>query len=98
VFGDIQNGRLFAADLAELKRADDGIPQTVAQVEEIQLYVRDATGNRIGVSMKELVDQVMGASIPRADLHISRTGDGELLLTSRQDGMIRMLVPDSSSR
>jgi hypothetical protein len=38
----------------------------------------------------------MGASISRADLHLARTGDGELLLTSRQDGMIRMLVPESA--
>jgi hypothetical protein len=97
VFGDIQNGRLFAADLAELKKADDGIPQTVAPIEEIQLYVRDANGNRMGVSMRELVDRTMGTSLSRADLHISRTGDGELLLTSRQDGMIRMLVPESTA-
>ena len=96
VFGDIQNGRLFAADVAELKKADDGLPQTVAPIEEIQLYVRDANGNRMGVSMRELVDRTMGASISRADLHISQTRDGELLLTSRQDGMIRMLVPDSA--
>ncbi len=34
-------------------------------------------------------------AISRVDLHIGRTGDGELLLTSRQDGTIRMLVPDS---
>ncbi|HEX7797487.1 MAG TPA: PQQ-dependent sugar dehydrogenase [Vicinamibacterales bacterium] len=97
VFGDIQNGRVFAADLAEMKKADDGVPQTVAPIEEVQLYVRDAVGNRIGVSMKELVDHKMGTSLPRVDLHISRTGDGELLLTSRQDGVIRMLVPDSAS-
>ena len=97
VFGDIQNGRLFASDLAELKRADDGIPQTVASIEEIQLYVRDASGNRMGVSMRELVDRTMGASLSRVDLHISRTGDGELLLTSRQDGMIRILVSDSQT-
>src|SRR5499426_227343 len=97
VFGDVQNGRLFAADLAEMRKADDGVPQTVAPVEEIQLYVRDARGNRLGVSMRELVDQKMGASIPRVDLHISRTGNGELLLTSRQDGVIRMLVPDAGS-
>jgi hypothetical protein len=95
--GDIQNGRLFAADLAELKKADDGIPQTVAPIEEIQLYVRDANGNRMGVSMRELVDRTMGTSLSRADLHISRTGDGQLLLTSRQDGMIRMLVPESTA-
>jgi hypothetical protein len=95
VFGDIQNGRLFAADLAAMKQADDGIPQTVAQIEEIQLYVLDAHGSRMGVSMRELVDRTMGASLSRVDLHISRTADGELLLTSRQDGTIRMLVPDS---
>jgi hypothetical protein len=97
VFGDIQNGRLFAADIAEIKKADDGIPQTVAPVEEIQLYVRDASGNRMGVSMRELVDRTMGATIARVDLHIHRTGDGELLLTSRQDGTIRMLVADATA-
>ncbi|MET0213592.1 MAG: PQQ-dependent sugar dehydrogenase [Vicinamibacterales bacterium] len=95
VFGDIQRGRVFAADLAEMKKADDGIPETVAAVEEIQLYVRDASGARVDVSLQQLINQTMGASIPRADLHISRTRDGELLLTSRQDGTIRMLVPDS---
>jgi hypothetical protein len=96
IFGDIQNGRLFAADLAELKKADDGIPQTVAAIEEIQLYVRDANGNRMGVSMRELVDRTMGTTLSRVDLHIGQTRDGELLLTSRQDGTIRMLVPDPS--
>jgi hypothetical protein len=97
VFGDIQNGRVFAADLAELKKADDGIPRTVAPIEEIQLYVRDASGHRIGVSMRELVEGTMGTSLPRVDLHISRSRDGELLLTSRQDGVVRMLVSDSTA-
>ena len=96
IFGDIQNGRVFASDLAELKKADDGIPRTVAAIEEIQLFVRDASGNRIGVSMRELVEGKMGTSLPRVDLHISRSRDGELLLTSRQDGVIRMLVSDST--
>jgi len=97
VFGDIATGRVFAADLAEMKKADDGIPQTVAPIEEIQLYVRDASGNRLNVSFQELVDRTMGTKITRADLHLSRTGDGELLLTSRQDGMIRMLVPEANA-
>jgi hypothetical protein len=96
VFGDIQNGRVFAADLAELKKADDGVPQTVARIEEIQLYVHDGGGNRIGVSMRELVERMMGTSLSRVDLHISQSRDGELLLTSRQDGVVRMLVPDST--
>src|SRR5687767_11683390 len=50
-FGDIARGRLFAADVAAMKKADDGIPQTVAPVEEIQLYVRGANGNRTYVTL-----------------------------------------------
>ena len=94
VFGDIFNGRVFVSDLAAMKKADDGIPQTVAPVEEVQLYVRDASGKRVDVSFRDLIDKTMGKTAPRADLHISRSRDGELFLTSRQDGMIRMLVPD----
>jgi hypothetical protein len=93
VFGDINRGRVFVADTAALKKADDGVPQTVAPVEELQLYTRDATGARVDVTFKALVEKTMGATLTRADLHIARTRDGELLLTSRQDGWIRMLVP-----
>ena len=46
----------------------------------------------------DLVEKTMGKDLPRADLHISRSRDGELFLTSRQDGMIRMLVPDGGGR
>ena len=93
VFGDIQRGRLFASDLAAMKKADDGIPQTVAPIEEIQLYMRDANGKRVDVSLQELIDKTLGAKTTRADLHIGISRDGELFITSRQDGMIRMLVP-----
>ena len=95
VFGDIFSGRVFVSDLAAMKKADDGIPQTVAPVEEIQLYVRDACGKRVDVSIHDLIAKAMGKPATRADLHLSQSRDGELFLTSRQDGMIRMLVPDS---
>jgi hypothetical protein len=98
VFGDIQRGRLFAADVAALKKADDGIPQTTAPIEEIQLYTRNSRGDRVYVTLRDLVERTMGSSIARADLHISQSGDGELFVTSRQDGMIRMLVADSSAK
>ena len=94
VFGDLQRGRLFAADLAALKAADDGVPRTVAPVEEIQLYTLDASGNRVFVSFRELIERTNGAQALRADMHLSRTRDGEIFVTSRQDGMIRTLVPD----
>jgi hypothetical protein len=93
VFGDINRGRVFLADIAAMKKADDGIPQTVAPIEEMQLYVRDASGTRTNVTFKELVEKTMGTTLTRSDLHISRGGDGELYLTSRQDGWIRTLVP-----
>ena len=96
VFGDLQRGRLFASDLAALKAADDGVPRTVAPVEEIQLYTLDASGNRVFVSVRELIERTNGAQALRADMHLSRTRDGEIFVTSRQDGMIRMLVPDES--
>jgi hypothetical protein len=50
----------------------------------------------VDVSFRDLIDKAMGKPMPRADLHISISRDGELFLTSRQDGMIRMLVPDST--
>ena len=55
---------------------------------------RDADGKRVDVSFLDLINQKMGNPAPRADLHIGISRDGELFLTSRQDGMIRMLVPD----
>ena len=97
VFGDINRGRVFASDVAAMKKADDGIPQTVAPVEEVQLYFRDARGNRVYTSFRELVERTRGAGMTRADLHLSVGRTGELFLTSRQDGMIRMLVPDAGA-
>jgi hypothetical protein len=94
VFGDIRQGRLFAADVAALKAADDGIPQTVAPIEEIQLYVSDSSGQREDVTLFQLIERELGRASARADLHISEGRDGELLVTSRQDGWIRVLVPD----
>ena len=57
-----------------------------------------ARGARRDVSLQDLVDQTMGTTLSRADLLISRTGDGELLVTSRQDGTIRILVPETVAR
>ena len=94
VFGDIVRGRLFAADLAAMKKADDGIPRTVAPVEDIQLYVLEAGGRRVYTSLRELVERTRGATMARADMHLGVSRDGELFVTSRQDGTIRMLVAD----
>ncbi len=94
VYGDLQRGRLFASSIDELKAADDGIPSTVAPISEIQLFVRDDNGERRDVTLWELIEERLGRSVTRADMHLSRTRDGEILVTTRQDGTIRMLVGD----
>ena len=102
MFGDIERGRLFAADLAAMKKADDGIPQTVAPIEEIQLYVRDAHGSRVNVSFAGARRAAMGATMARADLHISRSRDGELFITvartARSACWCRIPVPRRGGR
>ena len=92
VFGDVARGRIFAADLDALKKADDGVPGTMATIEEVQVFVRDASGARRDLSFQQLVDETMGTKLSRADLHIGRGRDGELFITSRQDGTIRTIV------
>jgi len=93
LFGDIMRGRLFAADVAALKAADDDIPRTVAPIEEVQLFVREAGGAMRDVTLKELAEKTMGgAPLVRADLHLGGGQRGEVFLSSRQDGMIRALV------
>ena len=93
VFGDLSVGRVFAADVEALKRADDGVPRTVAAIEEIQLFVRDAAGNENDVTFPDLIARTLGETASRADMHIGQSAAGEIFLTSRQDGMIRQLVP-----
>ncbi|HXD74459.1 MAG TPA: PQQ-dependent sugar dehydrogenase [Vicinamibacterales bacterium] len=94
IFGDIQRGRLFASDVAAMKKADDGIPETTAPVEEIQLYVKGPNGVKQYVTLRDLIEKTNGAAATRADLHLGRSRDGEIFVTSRQDGMIRMLAKD----
>jgi hypothetical protein len=93
VFGDVSVGRVFAADVAALKAADDQVPVTVAAIEEIQLFIRNPDGSETDVSFPELVERTLGEPASRSDLHLGQSAAGEIFLSSRQDGMIRMLVP-----
>jgi hypothetical protein len=62
VFGDIQRGRLFASDIAALKKADDGRPADHGTVEEIQLFTRNSRGERVYVTLRDLIERTMGAA------------------------------------
>jgi hypothetical protein len=94
VFGDIVRGRLFVSDVAAMKRQTTAFrrPWRRSKKSSSPCAARAVSAPR-DVPRADRSDQRRDRR--RADLHISRSGDGELFMTSRQDGMIRMLVPDS---
>ena len=104
MFGDITVGRIWYADRAELLAADDGNPETVAPIHEMDTGLRG------------LVEQVYrarggkGAELPgaaqisgrgRVDLRFAVDDAGELYILTKPDGMIRKVVgakPSTSPR
>ena len=89
----LERKSIDACNDVRISWGNDGIPRTVAPIEEVQLYTRDAAGKRTDVSFMDLVEKTMGTKVQRTDLHLSRGRNGELFLTSRVDGTIRVLVP-----
>jgi hypothetical protein len=69
-----------------------GFAQEVGRSDACTLTQR---ANILG-ALDQWVSRAGGTSLTRAELHISRSRDGELFTTLRQVGMIRMLVPGSS--
>ena len=88
VFGDIVTGRLLYADIAEMLAADDGDPSTTADVFELNL-VRD--GNE--TTLIDVISAELGEQVTRADLRFSTDRSGRLLVSTKQDGYIRQLIP-----
>jgi autotransporter-associated beta strand protein len=80
VFGDITNGRLFYADLAEMLAADDGNPATAATIHELDVYYDDPT-TPAGVESRRVFDIVRD----RWDLR-NETATGSVDLTGIADG------------
>ncbi len=81
IFGGVVNGRVFYSDYADMLAADDGIPETTANVYELQL-----TKGGQNVDLNNLVPG-------RVDLRIAEDLDGELYLMTKGDGFIRKIVP-----
>lgn len=86
IFGDIVNGRIFAADVDEMKSIDLTDPATTAAIEEVQLFVRDGSGGETDVNLR-------GDFLPsRVDLRFGMDNDGEIWILTKEDGFIRRLV------
>jgi hypothetical protein len=89
VFGDIVSGRVFYADADALLAADDGDSLTTAPVRELNLLSEGQP-----TSLLEIVADTLGlASLDRVDLRFGTDFEGNLYITTKQDGFVRQLVP-----
>lgn len=91
VYGDIVNGRIFYSDFEEMVTAhEDGVFDTTADVFELFL-----TQDGNSVTLKDLITTARpDNTLPnnRTDLRFGQTSDGEIYLSTKQDGWIRQLV------
>jgi mono/diheme cytochrome c family protein len=95
VFGDITTGRVWYADRADLLAADDGNPDSVAPIHEIDTDLRARVTESYrarGGKGAELpgVAQISGRG--RVDLRFAVDLAGELYVLTKPDGMIRKVV------
>ncbi|MCA9237371.1 MAG: PQQ-dependent sugar dehydrogenase [Planctomycetales bacterium] len=86
VFGDIVNGRLFAADVAAMRAVDITEPGPTAPIEEIQLFRTDEFSGQTDIDLQ-------GDVLPgRVDLRLGVDSDGEIWVITKEDGYLRRLV------
>jgi mono/diheme cytochrome c family protein len=95
VFGDITTGRIWYANRADLLAADDGDPNTVAPIHELNTDLRrltEETYRRRGGRGQAIPGMAMVAGRGRVDLRFAEDNDGELYILTKSDGMIRKVV------
>lgn len=93
VLGDIASGRLWSAAVSELETADDGDPATLAPLTELTV-VHDGQPT----TLLQLVRDATGEpNLARTDLRLHADGAGRLLLTTKQDGAIRLPEPGAAA-
>ena len=94
LFGDITTGRIWYADMADVLRADDGDPSTLAPIQELNAGLRplvEATyRTRGGGSTLPGAAAVSGRG--RVDIRFAEDSAGELYVLTKSDGMIRQVV------
>jgi len=103
IFTDIAAGRIWYADYADMLAADDGNPQTMAEMHAVSIRWKGEEYD----SMLPIVTEAYharggknrvlnGHNVPygdgRADLHIMVTAAGGIYLFTKNDGMIRVVT------
>ena len=95
VFGDITTGRVWYADIAEVRRADDGNPATLAPIQEVAAALRrvvEDTFRARGGRGESLPGAAAVSGRGRVDVRFAEDEAGELYVLTKSDGMIRQIV------
>ena len=94
MFGDITTGRIWYAEMADVLRADDGDPATVAPIHELNTGLRRRVEEtfRARGGWGPLPGAAAVSGRGRVDVRFAEDGAGELYLLTKSDGMIRQVV------
>lgn len=95
LFGDITTGRIWYAEMADVLRADDGNPATLAPIHEVDAGLRrlvEETYRARGGQGETLPGAAGVSGRGRVDLRFAEDNAGELYVLTKSDGMIRQVV------
>jgi mono/diheme cytochrome c family protein len=95
VFGDITTGRVWYAEMADVRKAHDGNATTVAPMHELDAGVRrlvEETYRARGGKGEALPGAAAVSGRGRVDLRFAEDEAGELYVLTKTDGMIRQIV------
>jgi glucose/arabinose dehydrogenase len=95
VFGDITTGRIWYAEMADVRNAHDGNPATVAPMHELDAGIRrlvEETYRARGGRGDTLPGAAAVSGRGRVDLRFAEDESGELYVLTKTDGMIRQVA------
>jgi mono/diheme cytochrome c family protein len=94
LFGDITTGRIWYAEMADVLRADDGDPTTLAPIHELDTGLRRVVEETFHVrgGQGALPGAAAVSGRGRVDVRFAEDRAGELYLLTKSDGMIRQVV------
>jgi glucose/arabinose dehydrogenase len=95
IFADISTGRVWYSDIEDVRKADDGVPSTLAAMHEVDADLRRIVAETFRARGGRGDVLPGGAAISgkgRVDVRFAEDSDGELYVLTKTDGMIRRVV------